>query len=664
MQTSLKDKINKIYLTSVDPDELLKAYQEISTIYLNNPSVKSYMKINPEVAKEYGIYESLSFRLNAKLLLINYFMGYTAEAKSALCEYVDSVTKISKEKNYAKTTIILNNVLAFINYVSELMADAVASVNRVRDGSGELATDNVPFIREAFSTVKKALDKARNTTFSLIFPENVTVPDFAGRIIKDLEEECEWFRGILAQSQNSIANKALIECTVSLKSLGMMTDAEFYESSLDYSKTSARVIIISTPFIDEAVLFTGVYSKAVSCDFEVLDLSRVLEFTNGDPDLASLFEGADYAEKNLLVTGIERLDDTLAENARLAILKASHGKSRFLILDKIGGRALYESFDQTASKNDELSILDVHHLFLTMPGFTSVTRLLTERGYIADSESAFAKIKKSLPFMGFVGLNNILTSDTESNWFDAAALHSSNNTDEAIIYLSKLFASRHLIDSGWGSFEGHIRFEKGEKKTFDYDDVHELDRDNVKKIMDKQGISTFDRCGLIVKYCLLSGNDISAWEGFSIADKNNRIALATKLICRILGTVYAPKVEIIAEEKWDNDTAGGCCIDGGKRIIFREKSITSYAWLENAICHECFHAFQHTALVIPYADWFFAELGVTKGRIASWDDNFKVYVGSKDKLTYRVEVVECDANAFAADCCRDIENHWKNIDFN
>ena len=82
------------------------------------------------------------------------------------------------------------------------------------------------------------------------------------------------------------------------------------------------------------------------------------------------------------------------------------------------------------------------------------------------------------------------------------------------------------------------------------------------------------------------------------------------------------------------------------------------------ICHECFHAFQHTATDSPYADWFFTELGVTQGRIAQWDDNFKVYVGAEGGVTYRVEIVECDAKAFALDCLRNVENYWKDIDFN
>ena len=136
------------------------------------------------------------------------------------------------------------------------------------------------------------------------------------------------------------------------------------------------------------------------------------------------------------------------------------------------------------------------------------------------------------------------------------------------------------------------------------------------------------------------------------------------MVCKILATEYTPEVKIVPEELWDRKSAGGLCQDGGKRIIYRESSVNNYSWIEEAVCHECFHAFQHTACCVPYSDWFFTELGVTEGRITSWDDNFKVYVGSEDSKTYWVEVVECDANAFALDCLRNIEKYWKDIDFN
>ena len=60
MQIALKDKINRIYITSTDIDTLERAYKEITTAYLDNPMIKKFVKSNPEMEKEYGIYEALS----------------------------------------------------------------------------------------------------------------------------------------------------------------------------------------------------------------------------------------------------------------------------------------------------------------------------------------------------------------------------------------------------------------------------------------------------------------------------------------------------------------------------------------------------------------------------------------------------------------------------
>ncbi len=664
MQIALKDRINRIYVISTDTEELLKAYNELNSLYLNNPTVKNYMKLNPDLKTEYGVHESLSMRLYAKYLLLKYFSGYSQEDKQAAIDYIKGAISISADSGYMKTTKLLANVRDFIDDVHEIMADAVSAVNRVRDSSGELATDNLPLIREAYATMRKTLEKAKTLEDALLFPEGVRIPDLQKRMIKDLEEECQWFSSALSSNSDATSLRILEECSAPLESSGFKTSASYYESPLDRTKITARVVILSSPFADEAALFAGVYSSLISKPFSVLYADKLEGYSAEGLSMENLFETAEGKSMNLLILGIEKLSPELAEQAKIAILKASHGNSHFLIHDKIGSRALYESFDRTAADTDGLSSLDVYHVFLTMPSFNSVCKLLTEHGYISDTEADKEKVRAAMPFSGFVGLNTVLSSDPGSDWLRGASLRSEENFDVAIIYLNKLIASRQLIDDGWGKFSGHIRYVKGEKKEFDYDDLHGLDKENIRKIMEKTGISTFDRCGLIVKYCLLSGNDVTAWKSFSGEERTKRATMATTLVARVLDTSYAPKVEIIPEEKWERSSAGGICVDGGKRIIYRESSTDNYSWMEDAICHECFHAFQHTALTVPYADWFFAELGVTEGRIASWDDNFKVYVGSEEPKTYRVEVVECDARAFALDCLRNIENYWKDIDFN
>ena len=666
MQIALKDKINRIYITSTDPVELERAYKEIMDGYLENAAIKQFIKRspNPDLQKEYGIYESLSMRLHIKELLLKYFIGYTDEDKRVLMDYVSSALDISCDKEYTKTTKILANARDFVDEVHDIMKETVAAINRVRDSSGEIATDNTELIVEAADTIKKTLTAAKEIETKTIFPEGVIIPDLAAKIVQDLEEESEWFSTQLTANQSEAAVKLLAECVKPLNSSGYKTTADYYENPVDRSKVTARAIVISTPFLDEAMLYAGVYSGYINQNMHILFAEKLLECKNRGVSPDALMCQAKAEGLSFIVIGIDKLSGEFLEDVKLAFLRAAHNGTHILIMNNAGGRALYESMDKLAATDSNLSTTDIYHAFLTMPSFNAVIRVLSDNGYISTGDSDTSRVRAALPFMGFVGLNTILRSDLSSPWFELAKARSDENMDLALQYLSTLFAPRQLIDDGWGNFAGHVRFVKGEKKHFDYDDLHGLDKENIRMIMEKSGISTFDRCGLIVKYCLLSGNDVSAWPKFSAEEQTKRASTATKMVAKVLDTSYTPSVEIVPEEKWEKKEAGGYCADGGKRIVYRQSCVQNYAWMEDSVCHECFHAFQHTATDSPYADWFFTELGVTQGRIAQWDDNFKVYVGAEGGVTYRVEIVECDAKAFALDCLRNVENYWKDIDFN
>ena len=664
MQVTLVDKINRIYLSSINKDELLGAYNEICASYLNNPAVIGFLKHKPELASEYGIHEALSLRVLAKHLLLRYLERYSEEDKAFCSERIKSALSLSIEKKYLKTSKLLASVRDFIDSVHEIMREAVGAVNRIRDGFGNIATDNVAVIKESADMIEKALSHARELDASDMFAQNVTVPDFVGGIVKDLEQEVEWFSRALKEHSSVHAQKLLDELSAPIESLGVITKARFYESPLDSAKTNAHTVVISTPFEEEAILFAGVYSSMTAAPFHVFRADKITAENARTVPMDELFGTAARRGTSLLILGIDKVDESVAEIMKEAILRTSKGGVYFLVHDGIGTRALYESFDKIALNALGLSSLDVHHVFLTMPNFNETCKLLSENSYITDTEQDRETVKKRIPFIGYVGLNAILGSSETSDWLAAASERSNENSGAAIAYLNRLIAPRQLIDEGWGNFSGHVRFVKGERKAFDYDEIHGLDRENVRLIMEKPGLTTFDRCGMVVKYCLLSGNDSSVWSTLSVEEKESRAALATRMVCKILATLYTPEVKIVPEELWERGSAGGICQDGGKSIVYRESAVNSYSWMESAVCHECFHAFQHTACDVPYSDWFFTELGVTEGRITYWDDNFKVYVGSENSKIYRVEVVECDANAFALDCLRNVEKYWKDIDFN
>ena len=58
-------------------------------------------------------------------------------------------------------------------------------------------------------------------------------------------------------------------------------------------------------------------------------------------------------------------------------------------------------------------------------------------------------------------------------------------------------------------------------------------------------------------------------------------------------------------------------------------------------------------------------MGITRGRIAQWAKNDACYseVGDVNSIGYKVEIIECDANAFADDCHIHAKSRWHEIEF-
>jgi hypothetical protein len=137
----------------------------------------------------------------------------------------------------------------------------------------------------------------------------------------------------------------------------------------------------------------------------------------------------------------------------------------------------------------------------------------------------------------------------------------------------------------------------------------------------------------------------------------------------LMGRYYLAleEVEVLDEDGWKekgyDKGAAGLCINGGKKIAYRDKYMQGYDFVLQCICHECFHAFQHTATNAPYAEWYYDDMGVTRGRVAQWSKNFSCYVGDVNSIAYKVEIVECDANAFADDCHLYSKSRWHEIEF-
>ena len=148
-----------------------------------------------------------------------------------------------------------------------------------------------------------------------------------------------------------------------------------------------------------------------------------------------------------------------------------------------------------------------------------------------------------------------------------------------------------------------------------------------------------------------------------------RLTQALRLVMRILG-VSAEPVVTIHESIPNAPKATSLCVGGGKEIQYKRSALADLTETIDVVCHESYHAFQSYAIHSSFSEWFWRELGVTRGRIQGWAENQSHYFGSSDKRfgesafsVYHAQVLESDARAFAVDCVMAAETGFEKIDW-
>ena len=293
-----------------------------------------------------------------------------------------------------------------------------------------------------------------------------------------------------------------------------------------------------------------------------------------------------------------------------------------------------------------------------MPTYKDVIDEFENKKMITTADYEY--VRKNFAFMGYVGFNKAVTLFVQGKDFKNELKYKSDyNRNLALSYLKNIPSQTQFLDVEWGNLNLE-RNTDGDKKEFDYDSIKSSNPENIKKILQAQ-IDTFKKCGLLIRYCTLCGDDVSVWKNLTLEEKSDRINDATRIIAHLLQTEYSPIVEVVANEDWTVKGAGGLCCDGGKLIQYKEDCIDNYDWLVTAIAHEVYHAFQHTACNNGWRKWYWSELGVTENRLPEWQYNFGHY-SSVNSKTYKVEIVECDARTFEKDCFEKSKGAWNLID--
>lgn len=635
---------NYAYHRSVRTDELEKQAAELTAL-LGNSWLSDR---NRESA------EALLWRIRAKIYALNYFTGgYNEDDYAALNAFADEKLAESQNKGYGNTARFLEKLSAFAKAAHAVFADAAAQADRVRTYDWLPASNSEEECREVAEIFRgKEAAAAAVGGGEKLFGEDVAFPAVKEEMAQELARVRAFAEDLAESIRLKNDERFLEENAAELRGGTDWARFEYYPELPGGARSLANAVVLCTPFSDEAELFAvknspaEVYGVAANA-FE----GRTAESINNIFDLFAR-RGA-----NVLVHGLERYRGENKEDICRGAMRFGRAGRKIFLIDGSGERRIYDEALKAAPAGG-FSAADVSFEYLSVPMYEEVIELFESSGMIRPADYEFVRTK--LPFMGFVGLNYAVAAyASKKDWRAAAEAHSAQNAPAAKKYLEKIPSQALLIDKGWGDFSEDIVDES--RREFDYDDIKAVDPKNIRKIMESD-LTVYEKCGAIVRYCTVAGDDYSVWQSLDVQVQSERLTEATKLVMRALGVGIVPEVKVL--EELENKTAGGLCCDGGKRILYRKDCVQNYAWTIDAVCHECHHAFQHMVMYGPWKDWYWTELGVTKGRKEEWLVNTgRKYFSNTKTAAYYVQVLECEARAFAKDCLRDLDRVWHTIDF-
>ncbi len=590
------------------------------------PAPPAITEDNEALARAYA------YKLTLKKLSIAFFGTLGAEERDALVRYISRRLPELAEK-FPGTHRAFEEVFSSVNSLSRA-AESAESVRRA------LASDDADACREAAAGARAVLGDIDSCGLpARPLGEDVAFPDAAelakktlGRLADDAEKR---YRAARAADE-----EALLSSLVRPLPDGAY---DYFPDMTREMRGMAGAIALCTPIESEAELFARSLAAREKRTFAVVRAEALA--ARGEEEIGSLFAALATRGTDCLVTGAAH-----AAGAGEALLKAAaafgeRGRTALLCDD-------CDTVYEEGRKVGAFSRLD-----LSVPFFRDVMSVLVSRGMASEEDGE--EVKRIMPFAGFVGLNEAVAAFVAGrNWKKVAAERSDENAPAALAYLSRLGNPVRFIDSDWGDFSEYRRGADAAKRAFDYDEVRVVSPANVRRIMES-GQSLYARIGALTRYCMLAGADRSAWSAMDRETREMRLKETTLLVYRALGMDTVPDVRI---EDDLGKGVGGLCCDGGREIKYLERLTTDYEYMQNTVCHESYHAFQHAALAGGWRTWHFTELGVIEPRLEEWRFNFSHYYADTSSKGYKVEIVEGDARSFAAECVRRGNECWHLIE--
>lgn len=643
---------NGIYHSSQNADKLNEGIERLNDVLTKQQPNETNRKKA----------EALLYRLNAKFFAVKYFDGgYLEEDYLALKENISALVEKAKEKEYAKTLELLENLLVVAQGVHGAMEGAEGEIYRVKDDEDNPTTADQAVLKSFADDFRKRAESLQSLPdTATLFGERVKIKDIKTTAINDLIYFAEWAENAIKQFEVKLSEQFFRENLTLLDDQPGLKFFDYSPAVLTKDKNTARTLVVLSPFNDEIVLFARAIEKELSVKFSIINACAFID--KSQDFIASVFKELSNRKANLIIEGLNQYNEqNKTELIKQAIIYSkNHGE--IILIDNKGDRSIYDLAYDIVKNEQDLSTTDVMYKYLTMPNYNFVISELEERGMINAQEQAF--VQENMAFMGFVGLNQACSLFVQGRpWKDEAIDISNRHERDCQAYLRRLPSQAQLIDVGWKKLElGHNVVQR--KREFDYDSIRDVNVNNIKKIL-VSNTSLFAKCGLIVKYCVLAGEDVSSWVRVDRKQREERLNSATRLVAHLLNCEDDPEIKIVSKEEWEEkeygSRFGGLCCDGGKRILYREDCCDNVSWLVGAVCHECYHSFQHTLQHHGWQEWHWTELGVTEYRVPEWDYNFERYKNTG--TTYMIQVVESDARTFEKDCVMQSEKCWHLVDW-
>ncbi len=612
---------------------------------------------------------ALKALLEVKLATIMVFKGqYTHQKAVDACLVIDRAKAEYKQAKLEANPDYLSEADKFAA-LKESVMEVAEYIDDIDKAFAELAPGgtfggNI----EDYYRLKAKLGKVQQREWAPYFPE------VGGKQFVYISVQTELKR-ILDKKTEALALSMSIGLNVGdaafRNTLDNYDDCDYLPSiALAARPTDAPICMISTPFEAEFDVllnankeYHGLKRTVVQMDFGWLAKS------NAGSDSARSLTGRAFALAGeskhpdvIGVYGLDKLADKTRDGFYLGVsdyVRLTGGAVYVAILDLSGDmRALgtYQSLKRTQAMED------ADNKYLRLPSFEDVKTAL--RG---QEDDTLEQIRKTCPFMGYVGFNR-LVKNIKSNpalALDEAKSASDLNLMQAHAFLNRLTDASKVVpfDWKWTPTEAPKPVLPG-GSVYDYDQIRDVDDVQVLRILANTSLDMYQRCGELVRYCLLADEDRSVWKNnLDDRQREERLKKAVRVVAYAMKVYYDnPTVEVVsaAEGSW-----GGQCCGGGATIKFKHNSLQDIDWTMDAVVHELYHSLQHTVVDknMPLGmQWYKQTYHISNERIETWRDNVgKNYIDiDENEIGYWLQTLEADARDFAGLCLGDQVYHSHN----